>query len=209
LEEGITGSRARVTALQILTDYGLRDAFVGSLLSSRLRDSVLDRRDRALVTGLVQGTVRMKLTLDWALKEFSNRPLESLDPGVLWSLRLSAFQLMFTDVPDYAAVDLAARATAEVVGQHAVGFVNAVMRAFAKGYEAVPYPSAEDDPAGYLEVRQSHPRWVVEMWIRELGFDKAASICEADNAEPLVSLRANLRRTCRGRERKAWGRPGG
>lgn len=197
METETGGAPSRILALRILLDYQQRDVFVGSLLSSALEGSGLDRRDKALVTGLVQGTVRMKLTLDWVLKQFSNRPLESLDPGVIWALRLSAFQLMFMSVPGYAAVDMAATATAEVVGQHAVGFVNAVMRAFSRSYEKIAFPDREEDPAGYLETRYSHPRWVVEMWIRELSFEKAEAICEADNVEPLLSLRANLPRVSR------------
>ena len=108
METDTGGAPSRILALRILLDYQQRDVFVGSLLSSALEGSGLDRRDKALVTGLVQGTVRMKLTLDWVLKQFSNRPLESLDPGVIWALRLSAFQLMFMSVPGYAAVDMAA-----------------------------------------------------------------------------------------------------
>lgn len=197
MEAPTPGIEARVLALGVLFEYQERDAFLGSVLSSGLGASDLDRRDRALVTELVQGTVRMKLALDWVLKEFSNRPLESLDPLVLWVLRLSAFQMMFMSVPDYAAVDMAARTTAELVGQHAVGFVNAVMRAFARGHEKVAFPLKEENPAAYLETRYSHPRWVVEMWIDELGLEKAESICEADNREPALSLRTNLRRASR------------
>jgi len=188
---------SRTTALRILTEYERTGTYLNVLLSSSLAGSSLERRDRALVTELVQGTVRMKLALDSAVLRFSNRPVAELDAGVLWALRLGAYQVLFTSAPDYAALDATAAATAAVVEQYAVGYVNGVLRAFTRGDRAIGYPAREVDPAGYLEVRYSHPRWVVEMWIRELGFERAEAVCAADNVEPRLSLRTNLARTSR------------
>lgn len=192
---------SRTTALRILTEYERTGTYLNVLLSSSLAGSDLERRDKALVTELVQGTVRMKLALNSAVLRFSNRPTAELDPGVLWALRLGAYQVLFTSAPDYAALDATAAATAAVVEQYAVGYVNGVLRAFTRGDRSIGYPDKEADPAGYLEVRYSHPRWVVEMWIRELGFERAEAVCAADNAEPRLSLRTNLVRT--GREELA------
>jgi 16S rRNA (cytosine967-C5)-methyltransferase len=191
------GSRTRSIALSTLVDYESRDAYLGVLLSSRLEGSGLERRDRALVTELVRGTVRMKLALDWTLRPFSSRPFESLDPEVQWGLRLGAYQIMYMSVPDYAAVDMAASSVADVAGRHAVGYVNAVMRAFARGHTTVRFPDREKDPAEYISVVHSHPRWVVEMWIEELGLEKTESLCAADNVPPPVTLRTNLLATTR------------
>ncbi|PKQ28212.1 MAG: 16S rRNA (cytosine(967)-C(5))-methyltransferase RsmB [Candidatus Anoxymicrobium japonicum] len=199
MEAIVPGGDARALALLTLIDYEKRDAYPGALLSSRLGRSRLDRRDKAFVVELVQGVLRMKSTLDWMLAGFSRRPIETLDPGVRWALRLSAYQIRFTSVPDYAAVDMTARATAEVIGRHAVGYVNAVMRAFLKGFEDVRYPDKSKDQAGYLEARYSHPEWIAEMWVRELGFDRAESVCAADNTSPPLSLRTNLFRVTRER----------
>jgi len=188
---------SRTTALRILDEYQRTETYLNLLLSSRLAGSDLERRDRALVTELVQGTVRMKLALDSAVGSFSRRPLEELDDAVLWALRLGVYQLLFTGAPDYAALDATASATAAVVGQYAVGYVNGVLRAFSRSDRSIGYPEAEADPAGYLQMRYSHPRWVVEMWIRELGFEQAEAVCAADNVEPRLSLRTNLNRTSR------------
>lgn len=189
--------QARAVALRTLIDYEKRDAYLGPLLSATLARSDLDRRDRALVTELTLGTVRMKLTLDHALAGFSNTPLADLEAGLVWSLRLGAYQVLFTDVPDYAAVDAGATATAEAVGRRAVGYFNAVMRAFVAGRESVAFPDPTKEPASYLESRYSHPRWVVEMWVEQLGFEKAKAICAADNDNPSLSVRTNLLRSGR------------
>ena len=193
----VPGEEERSVSLGILSEYQRRDAYLGPLLSSRLRRSGLDIRQKSLVTELVQGTVRMLGNLDWAIRRFSSRRLDSVDPGVLWILRLSAYQLMYTDVPDYAACDMAARLTRKNVGESPVPYVNGVLRALARGMDGLNYPEPADDPAGYLEVRYSHPRWIVEMWIDELGFEKAESVCRADNLPPSVSIRCNLTRVDR------------
>lgn len=191
------GQRARAVALGALIEYERRDAFLNLLLSSVLEKSPLERRDSALVTEIVQGTVRMTLALDWALSGFSSRPLGSLEPGVRWLLRMSAYQLLFMSVPAYAVCDIAASVARSELGERTVRFVNGVLRALARGQERIEWPDRQKEPARYLEIRHSHPAWVVEMWIEELGFEKAEALCEADNRQPPLCLRCNLSRNSR------------
>lgn len=191
------GLETRVLALRILSEYESTGAYLGSLLAAGLAGSDLERRDRALVTGLVQGTVRMKLSLDAALAGFCDHPLGSLEAGVRMALRMGAFQIAFLSTADYAAVDLTAGAAGVVVGRRAVGFVNAVMRAFAAGHEGLRHLEREADAASYLETKYSYPRWVTSMWIEELGLDLAEEVCAAGNVEPAVGLRTNLGRISR------------
>ncbi len=191
------GLSSRRCAFQVLVGYDLKDAYLNVVLSTGLDQSGLDRRDRALVTEIVQGTVRMKLALDRALGQFSNRELGSLEPRVLWLLRMSAYQVLFTSVANYAACDLAADLARKEIGEQAVGFVNGVLRALVRGRDRLEWPDRRLEPESYLEVRHSHPRWVVEMWIEELGFEKAESLCIADNIQPSFSLRCNLPRVSR------------
>lgn len=190
------GLGARRCAFGVLVGYDLKDAYLNVVLSTSLDRSDLERRDRALVTEIVQGTVRMKLALDHALAQFSNRELGSLDPRVLWLLRMSAYQVLFTSVATYAACDLAADLARSEIGEQAVGFVNGVLRALVRGRGRLEWPDRQE-PVSYLEVRYSHPRWVVEMWIEELGLEKAESLCIADNNQPSLSLRCNLARVSR------------
>lgn len=191
------GEDARDLSLRMLVDYERRDAYLNLLLSSSLESSVLDRRDRAFVTELVQGTVRMKVTIDWALEKFSDRELDSLDPALLWILRLSAYQMLFMSVPDHAACDQGVRMALRRVGRGGAAYANGMLRSMARGRGDVTYPDPETDFAHYLQVKYSHPRWVVDMWIDEQGKEKAESLCEADNVPLPVSIRCNLLKTGR------------
>ena len=191
------GEDARKLALEILLSYDERNAYLNFLLSSRLRDSPLAQRDRALVTEVVQGTVRMKGTVDWVLRAFSRRRLESLDRPIAWILRMSAYQVLFTSVPDYAACDLGATLARWFAGRRGASYVNGVLRALVRGKDTLHYPEPAGDPATYLEVRYSHPRWIAEIWMEELGFERAESLCKADNEARPVSIRCNLLKTTR------------
>src|SRR5258708_40290419 len=77
-------------------------AFAHILVPQTLRTSGLEPRDRALVTDLVYGTVRMRRALDFMLAAVSNRGIASLDPPVRAALRLGAYQLLI-GVPAHAA----------------------------------------------------------------------------------------------------------
>ncbi|MBW1712748.1 MAG: 16S rRNA (cytosine(967)-C(5))-methyltransferase RsmB, partial [Deltaproteobacteria bacterium] len=70
------------------------------------------------------------------------------------------------------------------------GFVNAVLRALAAGRQNISLPDPAQDLAGHLAVAQSHPRWLVERWLAELGPEETVRRLEADNSPPGLTLRA-------------------
>jgi len=73
----------------------------------------------------------------------------------------------------------------------AAGFVNAVLRKVA-ALESIPLPP-ESDVAEYLSVRESHPRWLVERWLRRHGRAGAEAMMVAANEPPPVTVRTNTR----------------
>jgi 16S rRNA (cytosine967-C5)-methyltransferase len=193
----LTGSRVRESALDILYAYDCRDAYLDLLLTSYLSRSAFDRRDRALLTDIVKGTVRMKASLDFKLGLLSSRGLEEVDPPLLWLLRIAGYQLDYLRVPAHAACNTAVDIARRRFGKAGASFVNAILRAYASASGEFRYPESAEDPGGYLEARYSHPRWIAEMWIRELGLKKAESICATDNLKRDLCLRCNLARTGR------------
>ena len=149
-----------------------------------LRSSALEPRDRALVTDLVYGTVRMQRALDALLAKVSNRKITSLDPPVRAALRLGAYQLLI-GVPAHAAVG----ETVGVVDPRARGFANGVLRALARTGPPFPLPSGND--VASIAVRTSHPDWIVRAFVGAFGADDALATLELDNEPPPVTLRVN------------------
>ncbi len=177
---------SRAIALEVL--LRVEDgAFSHILLPRTLRSSSLEPRDRALVTDLVYGTVRMQRALDALLATVSNRGIASLDPQVRAALRLGAYQLVI-GVPAHAAVG----ETVGLVDERARGFANGVLRALARKGPPFSLPSGSD--LASVAVRTSHPDWIVRTFVKMFGFADATATLELDNEPPPVTLRVNRMR---------------
>ena len=97
-------SPARIAASQILLRVEQEDAYASELLHSA-RYSKLAASDHGLATELVMGVLRWRSWLDREIARQSSLSLAKLDPEVLTSLRLAAYQLMFLDrIPARAAI---------------------------------------------------------------------------------------------------------
>ena len=185
---------ARELALQLLAAIESRNAYSDRLLESRLRDAALSPRDAALVTTLVQGTLRHRALLDHHLSAFLGPRWEGIPLWIRQALRIGALQILtLTRVPDSAAVDESVELAKKYGHPGTAGLVNAVLRRLAKG-ERAPLPDPATDPAAYLAVAHSHPRWLVDRWLTRYGFDETEQLLAAGNAEPRVSVRANAHR---------------
>ncbi len=82
------------------------EAFADIVLDRALREGTFpDPRDRGLVTEIVMGTLRRRGAIDFALLPFLSRPLEKTDAYVRNALRVGAYQLFYTRIPDRAALN--------------------------------------------------------------------------------------------------------
>ena len=163
-------------------------AYAHILLPELLRQHPFESRDRAFVTELVYGTVRMQRALDFLLARVASRPIGKLDPDVRAALRLGAFQL-FTGVSPHAAVG----ETVGVVSERARGFTNGALRALARSGPTWNLPGGDDVIS--IATRTSHPDWIVQRFIEELGRDDALATLALDNEPPSVTLRVNPMRS--------------
>jgi 16S rRNA (cytosine967-C5)-methyltransferase len=163
-----------------------RDAYANLMLPALLRERELTGRDAALATELCYGTLRGQGTYDAVLAACSDRGTGRIDPPVLEVLRLGAHQLLATRVAAHAAVATSVDLVRAVAGPGPAGFVNAVLRRVSgrdlAEWVAAVAPARESDPAGYLSVARSHPRWIVEALASALGEDLAGPLTETDAA---------------------------
>lgn len=158
----------------------------------------LDDRDRAFVSQLVQGVIRWRLRLDWIIGKAAHFSLRKIEPPVLDILRLALYQIFFLDrVPESAAVNEAVKQAKARYPLHVVSFVNGLLRNVCRDKERIPLPDRRSDPARYLSICYSYPRWLVEKWISELGEGKTEALLEAGNRTPLLTARVNGLKTSR------------
>ena len=148
-------------------------------------------RDRALARELVFGVLRWRRALDYALDAYCRRPVRSLDPPVRTALRLGLYQLRYLErVPDSAAVHESV-SLAAAARPGAAGLVNAVLRAYLRADH--PWPRRNGDHDLYLRTGLSHPDWLVDRYLEQLGAAGARARLEANNQVPPVFLRIGLR----------------
>ncbi len=141
----------------------------------------LEERDRALARALVAVVLRRLGTLRHLFGLFLERGLPAQAPRVETALLIGAAQILFLEVPDHAAVDLAVQlARADPQATHFAGLVNAVLRRVAR--EGVPMLAALDMPV--LDT----PGWLMARWIATYGAETAHAIAAANGQEPALDL---------------------
>jgi 16S rRNA (cytosine967-C5)-methyltransferase len=184
------GLASRRAALEILLRVETKSAYADVLLGNRL--AAFDQVDRGFITRLVLGAIAWRGRIDYELKTLSSRAPDSLHPALLGLLRLGLFQIRFLDrVPPHAIVDTAVELAQENPStRRADGMVNAILRRALR--QSVPLPDRVRDPAGFLAIAYSHPRWMVECFIEWFGATEAETLLAADNEPAPSAIRLNL-----------------
>jgi 16S rRNA (cytosine967-C5)-methyltransferase len=184
---------ARRAAYDVLRAVADRDAYANLLLPALLTERGLTGRDAAFATELTYGTLRGRGTYDAIIAACSDR--DELDPPVRDVLRMGAHQLLATRVGRHAAVATSVDLAKDVCGPRPSGFVNAVLRRVATrdldAWIQLVAPDRSRDPSGYLAVRYSYPRWIVDAFRDALGPAGPAEIEDAlaaGNVRPEVVL---------------------
>jgi 16S rRNA (cytosine967-C5)-methyltransferase len=122
--------------------------------------------ENGFVRTLVLGVLRWRSRLDWIIATLAKRAVTKLDPPVVEALRVGLYQLLYMDVPAYAAVS----ETVDLAPKRARGFVNAILRSAQRG---TPEPAD-------LATRTAHPEWLIARWTRRYGVERATKIAEAN-----------------------------
>ncbi len=189
-------SPARKIALEVLRRVEAEGAYANLCLNHALqRNQTIDRRDRALATELVYGTLRWRRKLDYALAAYSHRAPDRIEPTLLRILRLSAYQLLFLDrVPAWAVVDEGTELSVMLRGRRTAGFVNGVLRALARNFEHIEWPDPKVDEVRALAINYSFPNWMVTRWLNELGSERCVALLQACNRPPPLWVRVNTQR---------------
>ena len=190
--------KPRELALDILVKVDQRMSHADVLLDYALTHGNLKRRDRALLTEMVYGTLRWRGRIDWVAERFLSQPLTKMKARLRNILRLTLYQLLFlSKVPEYAAVNEGVVLAKQWNGQRGGALVNAVARKILREKESISFPSAEENPEKHLAVMWSHPEWLVRLWQDYLPGEDIADLLAANNRKAFVTLRVNSMRTDR------------
>ncbi len=181
----VPGLAARVAAVAILRDvlvngHMLDDLFAAGAGFSRLAG--LAPRDVALTRSIVTVALRRLGTIRQALAALLETGLpRAAATQIEMCLTVAAAQILFLDVPDHAAVDLAVRTMR--LDQKTVPFtalVNGVLRNLVRRRECF---LAETSP-----LDQDTPAWLAARWRKTYGEAMARAIAAANDLEPTLDI---------------------
>ncbi len=205
----LTAFKAREAALEILKEIEEKGVYLNLVLNRLLSRQSFPSAERTLLTELSYGVIQRLNTLDWVITLYLTHPLEKLTPWVRNILRLGAYQLLYLErVPDSAAVDESVKLAHRYGHKGVAGLVNAVLRKISASKETLPWPERDKDPGLYLSLRYSYPLWMVQRWLKNMGFAETEAFCAAGNLAPPLTVRVNTLRLSKNELKRTLAREG-
>ena len=189
----MTDQGAKVNTRALALDFLLETVEKGGYSHVVMRGMLekyqyLDKKERAFLTRLCEGTLERMLELDAIINRCSKVPVKKMKPVIRNLLRLSVYQLKYMDqIPDSAVCNEAVKMAQKKGFYSLKGFVNGVLRNIAR---ELPDMKFED-----LSIQYSTPKWIVDQWISEYGEEKATQML------PMIDALEELLRKIRPYER--------
>jgi 16S rRNA (cytosine967-C5)-methyltransferase len=185
--------KPRAICLDILNRVKEADLHPDHLLTDSFkRYRYLSSLDRSFLTELTYGVLRWRGKLDWVIRHFSKIPFGKIELETLNILRLGLYQILFLSrTPSSAAVNESVELAKRIRGKGGAGFVNAVLRSAIRQKDEIRHPDIVENPTLHISVVQSHPLWLVQRWVKEMGVEETLKICIFNNQISPLTLRTN------------------
>lgn len=182
----------RETILTILVKIDSKQGYINILLNKILDKNKISTRDAAFINEITYGVIRNRNKIDWALSQFSNKPLAETPILIRNLLRMGVYQLLLLDkVPDYAVCNESVQLAKKYGNPGTSKFVNGVLRNIIRNKENIHWPDKEKETALYISTVYSHPLHIVERWLKRFGLTDTIKICQANNKIPTLVIRTN------------------
>lgn len=177
----------RYLAMEILDAIENEGAYSNILLNATIEKNNLIAQDRNLLTELVYGVTQRRLTLDYGLSPFIRTP-KKMQSWVLNLLRLSVYQMSYLDkIPDHAILFEAVEIAKQKGHPGIVKLVNGILRNVQR--KGLKNPAEITDPIERISVTNSVPVWLVKLFEKQIGLEKANLLFESLLEKPYLSLR--------------------
>lgn len=176
---------ARTAAAQVIGQILRQQGSLSSALPA-LQPKV-NESERALLQELCFGTLRWQPRLDAYLGKLLDKPLRGKDSDIQALLLLGLYQLLYTRIPDHAAIGETVEVARDLKKPWATKLINGVLRRFQREQEALD-AQLQDDPV----FTTSHPHWLLQR-LRTAWPEQFEQIITANNTHPPFTLRLNPR----------------
>lgn len=182
----------RDIALTILTDIDVNKTFSSDALEAGLRKIQFDeKRDRAFITRLVEGTTEYRLQIDEIIKHLTTTKLNKMKPAIRNILRMGIYQIRYMDsVPERAAVNEAVRLAKAHKLAGLSGFVNAILRNVSRKKEEIDALIESK-----ISIKYSIPGWICNLLQNSYGEEKTEKILASLYMDRATTIRVNRKVT--------------
>lgn len=178
--------------MEVTKENGYSHLVIRSVLE---KYQYLDKKERAFITRVSEGTIQHMIELDYIIGQFSKVKVNKMKPVIRNILRMGVYQLKYMDaVPDAAACNEAVKLARKKGFSSLSGFVNGVLRNISRGLATLTYPDENIEPVLALSVRYSTPEWLVLQWMNEYGIERTKQMLTAFLTEAPITIRTNLNR---------------
>lgn len=177
-------SPARIAAFEILSKIEAEKAFSTVLLP--VYEEKLSPPDRALCHELTLGILRKQIYLDFIIEKLTQKKAAKFDLPVITALRIGLYQLLFLEkIPAYSAINESVNLVQRAKKTSAKGLVNAVLRRATREKTELIFADRIEE----IAVTTSHPRWLIEKWIKQFGLAETERLAQANNEIPPQDFR--------------------
>lgn len=152
----------------------------------------LDKKERAFITRVTEGTLEHMIEIDYIINQFSNVKVNKMKPVIRCIIRSAVYQLKYMDfVPDAAVCNEAVKLAEKKGFRTLKGFVNGVLRNIARNLDNITYPDKTDD-INFLSIRYSMPVWILKQWLACYDKETVEKMLEDFLKEKPTTIRCNL-----------------
>ena len=152
----------------------------------------LDKKDRAFITRVAEGTLEHMIELDYIINQFSKVKVNKMKPVIRNIMRSAVYQMKYMDsVPNSAACNEAVKLATKKGFTNLKGFVNGVLRNIERNLDNITYPD-ESNLVEYLHVKYSMPEWILNQWLSKYDKDTVETMLKDFQKEKPTIIRCNL-----------------
>lgn len=152
----------------------------------------LEKRERAFITRVSEGTLEHLIEIDYILDQFSKVKVKKMKPVIRNLLRSAVYQLKYMDsVPDRAVCSESVKLAVRKGFSGLKGYVNGVLRSVVRGLDDVKYP---EEGIQALSVKYSCPEWLIRLWQQSYSDDVIEKMLMDFQQEKPITIRCCLNR---------------
>ena len=155
----------------------------------------LDKKERAFITRVVEGTLEHLIEIDYIINQFSKVKVNKMKPVIRTIIRNSVYQIKYMDsVPNSAVCNEAVKLAEKKGFFQLKGFVNGVLRNIDRNVSNIQYPDKKN-MIEYMSIKYSMPIWILKEWEKSYDWSTIEKMLQGFLLEKGTTIRCNLHKS--------------